>query len=534
MSLSNRNLLIWVALSVVILIIYAQVGSFAFLHYDDADHVYDNPYVRAGLTAGGVKYAFTSVVVAIWMPVTMLSHMLVSQLFGMDAGMHHLANVAIHLLATIVLFECLYRTTGASWPSAFVAFVFAAHPLHVESVAWVSERKDCLSALFWFLALYAYIRYVKQPCTGRYLAMVAWFCLGLMSKPMLVTFPFSLLLFDVWPLRRNLSWRLVSEKVPLFALSAVASVGTYFAQLSAGSVMQSRPLSMRIGNAVISYGAYLRQTFWPSGLVAFYQYPDSVFIWQTALSAAVILAVSVLAVLTWRTRPYLAVGWFWYLGTLVTVIGFVESGSHARGDRYTYIPLIGIAIMIAWGAADALERWPRIKPALTATTLVACLACVALARKQTSYWVNGVTLFRHAVDESPNNYFALYHLGGAELNLATDLMNRGQRAEAIVHFEEALRVRPKFPEAHNNLGIQLANMPGRTAEAIAHFEAAIRLDPSLLQARRNLGMLLATIPGRQAEALAQLELVQRAQQDPEIAALIDRLRNSHSLAAEHR
>jgi tetratricopeptide (TPR) repeat protein len=525
-SRSNRNVFIWVALSVVNLIIYAQVGSFAFLHYDDADHVYNNPQVRAGLTAASVKYAFTSVVVAIWMPVTMLSHMLVSQLFGMEPGMHHLANVAIHLLATIVLFECLCRATGAPWPSAFVAFVFAAHPLHVESVAWVSERKDCLSALFWFLALYAYIGYVKQPGIWRYLAIVAWFCLGLMSKPMLVTFPFSLLLFDVWPLHRRLSWRLISEKVPLFALSVAASVGTYFAQISAGSVMQSRPLSMRIGNAVISYGAYLRQTFWPSGLIAFYQYPDSVFVWQTALSAAVLLGVTVVAVLTWRTRPYIAVGWFWYLGTLITVIGLVESGSHARGDRYTYIPLVGIAIMIAWGAADALERWPRIKPSLVAAAVVVCLACVGLARKQTSYWENGVTLFRHAVDESPNNYFALYHLGGAEFNVATDLMNRGQSAEAIVHFEEALRVRPKYPEAHNNLGIQLADMPGRTAEAIAHFEAAIRLDPNLLQAHRNLGMLLASIPGRQSEALAQLELVQRAQPDPEVAALIDRLRNS--------
>jgi tetratricopeptide (TPR) repeat protein len=526
-SRSNRNLFIWVALSVAILIIYIQVGSFAFIHYDDADHVYNNPYVRAGLTAGSVKYAFTSVVVAIWMPVTMLSHMLVSQLFGMEPGVHHLANVAIHLLAAIVLFEFLFRATGAPWPSAFVAFVFAAHPLHVESVAWVSERKDCLSALFWFLALYAYIRYVEQPGTGRYLVIVAWFCLGLMSKPMLVTFPFSLLLFDVWPLHRRLSWRLVSEKVPLFALSAAASVVTYFAQKSAGSLMQSRPLSMRIGNAVISYGAYLRQTFWPSGLIAFYQYPDSVSFWQTALSAAVILGVSVLAVLTWRTRPYIAVGWLWYLGTLITVIGLVESGSHARGDRYTYIPLIGIALMMAWGAADVLERWPRIKPALATAAVVACLACVALARKQTSYWENGVTLFRHAVDESPNNYFALYHLGAAEFNVATDLMNRGQRAEAIGHFEEALRVRPKYPEAHNNLGIQLAEMPGRTADAIAHFEAAIKLEPDLLQARRNLGMVLATLPERQSEALAQLEFVQRAQPDPEVAALIDRLRSSH-------
>jgi tetratricopeptide (TPR) repeat protein len=523
---SNRNLFIWVVLAVAILIIYAQVGSFAFLHYDDADHVYNNPHVRAGLTADSAKYAFTAVVVSNWMPVTMLSHMLVSQLFGMDPGVHHLANVAIHLLAAIILFECLFLATGQPWPSAFVAFVFAAHPLHVESVAWVSERKDCLSALFWFLALYAYIRYVKQPGTGRYLVIVAWFCLGLMSKAMLVTFPFTLLLFDVWPLRRSLSWRLVWEKLPLLALSVVASIVTYFAQLSAGSVMQSRPLSMRIGNALISYGAYLRQTFWPSGLIVFYQYPDSVFVWQTALSAAIILGVSVLAILTWRTRPYLAVGWFWYLGTLITVIGLVESGSHARGDRYTYIPLIGISIMIAWGAVDALERWPRIKPALVATAGIVCLASVALAHKQTSYWENGVTLFGHAVEESPNNYFALYYLGGAEFNVATDLMNRGRGPEAIAHFEQALRIRPKYPEAENNLAIQLAGMPGRTAEAIGHFEAAIRLDPNLLQARRNLGMLLASVPGRQSEALAQLEWVQRAQPDPDVAALIDRLHNS--------
>jgi tetratricopeptide (TPR) repeat protein len=519
---SLLDLAIWIGLILAVFTVYAQVGHFDFTNYDDPDYVTDNLHVQAGLTPASIKWAFTAVVSANWMPVTLLSHMLDCQLFGMESGMHHLVNVLFHTLAALLLFAALRRATGARWPSAFVAFIFAVHPQHVESVAWVAERKDVLSAFFFFLALYSYVRYAEMPTVRRYLLVAAPFCLGLMSKPMLVTFPFTLLLFDVWPLRRFRFPGVLWEKLPLLVLSAAASVVTYFVQGSKGAIM-IMPFARRLENALMSYIAYLGQMFWPTRLAWFYSYADSVPLWQPAAALVVLLGITVLAIFLWRTHPYFVTGWFWYLGMLVPVIGLVQVGAQSRADRYTYIPMVGLLWILAWGAVDVLRKWPRAKPFIAAAAAVSCLACVAVARTQAGYWQNGMTLYQHAVDVTEDNLWARYNLAGQHYLLGSKLMNSGHGSEAVDQFEEALRVRPNYAEAHNNLGILLARMPNRSTDAIAHFEAALRLDPKLGQAHRNLGLLLASVPGRESEAIAHLEAAQRIQPDPELLQIINRL-----------
>ncbi len=339
---------------------YFQVGAFDFVNYDDPDYVTNNPHVRGGITPDGLAWALTSGDDANWFPLTRISHMLDCQLFGLDSGRHHLTSVLLHALAVLLLFAFLHRATGARWPSAFVAFLFALHPLHVESVAWVSERKDVLCALFWFLALWAWVRFTLKPSRSRYLLAVAAFCLGLMSKPMIVTLPFVLLLLDFWPLRRGLRIR---EKLPFFALSAASAVVTVLVQKSSGAVETLSTVApvLRLENAAVSYMVYLAKTFWPSALAVFYPYPANLPAWQPVLAALAILGISAAVWMSCRRHPYLAVGWLWYLGTLVPVIGLVQVGSQARADRYMYVPMVGLAIMLAWGAADVLRQRPAAK-----------------------------------------------------------------------------------------------------------------------------------------------------------------------------
>ena len=520
---SLLNVAIQIGLIVAIFAVYAQVSHFDFTDYDDPAYVWANAQVKAGVTLDNIKWSLTAVEVGNWAPVTLLSHMLDCQLFGMESGMHHLENVLFHMLSTVLLFAVMRRATGGLGASAFVAFAFALHPLHVESVAWVSERKDVLSAFFFFLALYAYVRYTELPGVRRYLLVAAPFCLGLMSKAMLVTFPFTLLLFDVWPLRRAQFPKTVWEKLPLIAITGGASVITYFAQQSSGA-FSIVPLGLRIQNALISYVVYMGQMFWPARLAVIYSYPDSVPAWQPVGALAILMGISALAIYTWRTRPYIFTGWFWYLGTLVPVIGLVQVGGQARADRYTYLPMVGLLWILGWGAMDVIKQWPRAKPAVAAAAVVSGAACMALTWIQVSYWQNGVTLFQHAVDVTEDNYWARYNLGDAQYVLANTLMNSGHGSEAIEHFEDALRARPNYPEAQNNLGILLAKTPGRTAEAIAHFEAALQLDPKLVQAHRNLGMLLASVPGRAPDAITHLEAAERLQPDPALKQMIDVLR----------
>ena len=511
------DLAIALALFLAIFAVYSDVGRFDFTSYDDPLYVTQNAHVQAGLTLENLRWAWTAVVASNWMPVTLYSHMLDCQLFHLQSGMHHLVNVLLHLLSSVLLFLVLNRATAARWPSAFVAAIFAVHPLHVESVAWVAERKDVLSGLFWMCGLYAYVRYVEQPGAGRYLAVATIFAVGLMAKPMLVTFPFALLLFDFWPLRRTRFPQVLREKLPLFLLSAVISAVTFTVQRSTEAV-KAFPLMVRIENALIAYVVYLAQTAWPSGLAVLYPYQQSPAVWLAIVGAILIIAVSAGVLRLRRTHPYLATGWFWYLGTLVPVIGIIQVGLQSRADRYMYLPMIGLLIMVAFGIADFAAGRPKLKVPVAVAAVACCAVYLALARNQTDYWQNSGTLFQRALDVTQDNYVAEY-------NLANYLMNNRRGGEALPHFEAALRIKPDYPEAQNNLGMLLGSMPGRMADAIPHFEAAVRLRPDLLEGQYNLAVALAQV-GRVSEAIVHYEAVQRLEPSPEVARIIEGLRAS--------
>ena len=499
--------------------VYSQVHGFDFVTFDDPEYIQANAHVQAGLTLESVKWAATAGVLGNWTPVTMLSYMFDVELFGLQSEASHMVNVFFHALAAIILFLGLRRATDAIGPSAFVAFVFALHPLHVESVAWIAERKDVLSALFWFLALYAYVRYTEQPGLGRYAAVAAFLSLGLMSKPMLVTFPFTLLLFDVWPLRRTLSAKLLWEKLPLIGLSAGASAVTYLIQGSSGFV-RTFPFGLRVENAILSYVIYLGQTIWPSGLAAYYPYPLSIPAWQAAAALAVLVAVSVGALLVWRTRPYVAFGWLWYLGTLVPVIGFVQVGTQAHADRYMYIPMVGLAIAAAWGARDLAETWavtwpktwPAARSVFAGAGVLFCAVCMFAARSDAEYWQNTETMNLRAIAVTGGNDVAEYNLG-------TYFIDTQRYAEAIPHLQTALRIKPDFDKArrnlasaHYNLGFRLSATPERVQDAIQEYESALQLDPDYPEAHNNLAVVLNN-RGDHAGAIAQFEAAVRAKPD---------------------
>ncbi len=547
---SHLDLAIYLGLILTVFAVYSQVGHFDFVIFDDPAYVTGNARVRAGLAPESIGYALTHIVDANWIPLTILSHMAVCQLFGMESGAHHWVNVVLHALSALLLFAFFRRATGALWPSAFVAFVFALHPLHVESVAWVTERKDVLSTFFLFLALYAYCRYTERPDPQRYLLVLASFCLGLMAKPMLVTFPFLLLLLDVWPFRRAQWPRVVIEKLPFFALSLASASLTYFAQRSDGAV-QTVPFGVGVRNALISYLVYIRQAFWPVRLIAYYPFPKSIAMWQAAAALAVLLCVSALAIFAWRTRPYLATGWFWYLGTLVPVIGLVQVGAQAHADRYMYVPLAGLSVVVAFGAADIVAKWPRATTAVAATAILSCLACLGLAWAQAQYWGNTETLYQRALAVNQDNFFVQYGLGdyllqfpdrGAEAvthfeealrinpqsanshnSIGGYLLQTGRYAEATAQFEAALQIKPDLAAAHFNLGQIYSKNPERVADAIAHYQAALRAQPDFERAQRNLGLLLVRL-GRTSEAIAHFEAAQRLGNDPEVAEILDALR----------
>jgi len=521
------NLADWAAgvvLVILILLVYAQVGHFSFTYYDDPDYVTRNAHVQSGLSLANIAWAFTSSVSGNWSPVTTLSHMLAFQLFGMDSGMHHLINVLVHALAALFLFASLTRATRSRWASFFVALVFAVHPLHVESVAWVSERKDVLSAFFWFAGLYAYVRYTERPTVARNSLVATLLALGLMSKTMLVTFPFTLLLFDLWPLNRPRTAKLVWEKLPLFGLCAASSIIAFLTQKGAGAISPVA-LPLRLENALVSTVIYVGQTLLPVRLSPMYPYPESIPLWQPAAAFVLLAAITAGVLAVWRTRPYLATGWFFYLGTLVPVIGIVQVGSTAHADRYTYIPMVGLSIMAAWGGAEVVARWPGMRWPISSAAAACIVAFTVLAALQTSYWQDGVRLFQHAVDIAPDNFPARFQLSLEHYLTGKDLLERGQRGAAIEQFQAALQVRPNWAEVHNNLGIQLGNIPGRASEALSHFETAVRLNPKLVEPRRNLGLLEANMPGRRADAIANLEAAQRMQADPEAQRILDRLRS---------
>ena len=482
-------------LVLVTLAVYCRALHFGFLNYDDPQYVTDNFHVRSGLTWGGFAWAFTSFHAANWSPLTWLSHMADCEWFGMKSGWHHATSVVLHALAALLLFAALKKLTRARWPSAFVAFLFALHPLHVESVAWVSERKDVLCAVFWFLALWLYARYVERPGIARYLLVLAAFCLGLMAKPMIVTLPFVLLLLDVWPLRR-MSRSAVWEKIPLFVAALAGAVVTFLAQNEGHAVrsLAAMPLGMRAENAVVTYAAYLARMFWPANLAVFYPYPLHLPAWQVAAAGLTLVGVTAVAVRRLRSHPYLAVGWFWYLGTLVPVIGLVQVGAQASADRYTYVPMVGVGIMLAWGAANLVSRRPRATTAVAAAGAAACVACLALTWLQSGYWRDSEALFQHAIEATRDNAVA-------HNNLADYYLVHQRNQEAVPHVQEALRIKPDYPEAHTNLAL-LLKRAGRLAESEREYRVSLSIQPASVDAHSGFGALLVQ-EGRLNEALRE-------------------------------
>ncbi len=533
------------ALAAITLAVYAPVRHFDFVSIDDPLYVSENPAVAGGLSRAGVAWAFTTGHAANWHPLTWLSHMADVQLFGMAPGWHHVTSVALHVLNTLLLFLLLARMTGRAGASAFVAALFAVHPLHVESVAWIAERKDVLSTLWFLLTLWAYLSYVGNPVRGlgagpavgpargsrrlSYALMLACYALGLMAKPMLVTLPFVLLLLDWWPLGRFASrrvgdestsratrglkpagsnWQLVWEKVPLLTLAAASSLMTFAVQQRGGAVsnLAHIPLGHRAANAIIACGTYAMKAVWPSDLSVFYPYPSSIPVLPLAVSAAFLAGVTWLAVRAARSHPYLLTGWLWYVITLAPVAGIVQVGRQAMADRYTYVPLIGLFVIVTWGARDLLARWPARRAALPVAALVLIGIYAVTARAQVGHWADSTALWRHALAVDPGNYYAHNSLG----TIASDA---GETTEAIGHFSRAVRFAPDYPEARNNLGLMYAR-EGRAAEAVAEYRKALALNPGLAAAHDNLGVALVML-GKGDEAIGEYEAAIRL--DPNAA-----------------
>ena len=567
--------------------VFGQTLLHDFVTYDDNDYVYEIPRITHGLTVDGIQWAFTHVHANNWHPLTTISHMLDCQLYGLQPGAHHATNVLLHAVATILLFLALWRLTGACWPSAFVAAVFAIHPQHVESVAWVAERKDVLSGVFFMLILWTYARYVRSfgPSPGRYMLVLALFALGLMCKPTLVTMPFVLLLLDYWPLRRFAIQPLTSkssrsarnqpahrrddnptrgghlpiqhllvEKIPFLVLAAASCLATLLAQGGAVTTTQQLTFGGRAGNALVSYVTYLGQMIWPAELAVFYPYPES-NIAQAILAFLVLLIISVVFFLWRGAHPYLLIGWLWFLGMLVPMIGILQVGAQARADRYTYLSQIGLYLLATWGVMELSAGWRRRPDALVAMALLIVAGLGVLSYFQTSYWMNSETLWRQTLAHTSNNYVAYNNLGrtltlagrldeavvnfrkaleicGAvcadvHTNLGHALSRKGEWAEAITAYRTAIQTWPNGPNAHNNnnLGISLAKV-GQTDEAIEQFNEALRIDGNYPDAHRNLAVLLLQL-GRRDEAVAHFREVLRLEpEDENVQGLL------HELEAE--
>ncbi len=507
--------LVALGLAALVAAVYWGVGEHGFINSDDPRYVYQNPRVRAGLTMDGVRWAFTTFHAANWHPLTWLSHMLDVDLFGVDPGWHHRVNVLLHAINAVLLFVLLRSASGAIWRAALVAALFAVHPLHVESVAWVAERKDVLSTLFAFLAMIAYVRWVRRRTPSRYALVAVALALGLLSKPMLVTLPLVLLLLDWWPLGRFADGfrpsaaPLVREKLPLLALSAASCAVTYVAQARGGAVssVQGLPLGIRLANAALSYVGYLAKAFWPSRLAAVYPHPALTSGGMPAASvvASVLLLAGITSLVLWqaRRRPWLVTGWLWYLVTLVPVIGIVQVGMQAMADRYTYVPLTGIFVALAWSVPDVAAA-RRLRVGLVGAAAILVLVASGVARRQVGYWRDDFTLLGHALAVTEENSVAWRNLGAAYVDTR-------QYAPAIPALRESLRLVPSDPKAWINLGIAFASL-GEDSEAVSSFHEAIRLDPADAFAWYNLGVAHAK-QGRWDRAVEIEERLRRTNPD---------------------
>jgi Flp pilus assembly protein TadD len=520
-KLTRSDLLILFFLAVVTLAIYAQVIRHQFITLDDPTYIRENPMVNRGFTPAGFAWAFTTFHAANWHPLTWISHMIDCQLFGTNAGRHLLVNALIHVANTLLVFWFLLRTTGARWASALVAALFALHPLHVESVAWASERKDTLSTFFGLLSLLAYIRYAKAPSIGRYAWVAITLALGLLAKPMLVTWPFIMLLLDYWPLerwqssgskaQRGKARKLILEKLFLFALVAASAVMTTIAQSHGGTVrtLGHDPVGLRLSNALVSYAKYLLLTFWPNDLAVYYPFAG-IAAWQVIGAAFLLIGITASCFFQRKTRPYLIVGWLWFLGTLVPVIGIVQVGGQIMADRYFYIPSIGLFIAVAFGLADIAKSW-RVSPSLCAGLAAGALLVLAtLTNVQIQRWRDSFTLFEHTLAVTPPNLRIEHNLGVA-------LGASDRYDEAAAHFRKALQIDPNFYDGLVALGVTLAHQ-GRLPEATDYFQAAIHSQPDAPKARVQLAHALWA-QKRDQEALQQLDrALQLAPNDADIRA----------------
>lgn len=583
------NTSICVLLVAIVWIVFGQTLRHEFINYDDPQYVYENRRIANGLSLEGIGWAFTHVHSANWHPLTTISHMLDCQIYGLQPWGHHLTNLLLHSAATIFLFLALRELTGSRWPSAFVAAVFAIHPLRVESVAWIAERKDVLSGLFFMLTLWAYARYVHstRPSSGRYIPVIVFFTLGLLCKPTLVTLPFILLLLDYWPLRRfallshsfepsnstRTSSRhrpgenrsagrpvptrsiqfLVTEKIPLFVITVASCVATLVAQEQTIVPIRQLTFSDRVGNAMVAYVVYLGQMIWPANLSVFYPYSEGVSTLAAPIVAFVVLLIlSVAFFICRRTYPFLLIGWLWFLGMLVPMIGIVQVGAQARADRYTYLAQIGLYILITWSAVGLFSQWRRGREVLIAVAILILTALTADSCFGTAVWRNSETLWNQALSSTTNNYVAHCNLGGTlikegrveeaidhcqkalaihpdypdvHLNLGHAYAKRSNWTEAITSYRAAIRTAPNSAKAHSSLAVSLATQ-GETDEAIAQFREAIRIDPDYVDAHYNLATVLLRL-GRRDEAVIHLrELLRLKPNDPQVKAQLRQLGGS--------
>jgi len=502
MKIPRTVYFILIGLALVTLAVYWQVHSFEFISFDDDIYVYENEHVKNGITPGNLLWALNPVNAegTYWHPLSWLSHMLDVELFGLNPGGHHLVNLLFHILNVFLLFLAMFLMTGAAWKSAFVAALFALHPINVDSVAWIAERKNLLSTTFWMLTMLAYIRYARKPTIARYLIVFLTLALGLLAKPMLVTLPCVLLLLDYWPMGRmrfgqslpigsetkfhsNRLSRLMMEKVPLIVLSLIITgIFAYSLQHNRQLInLTNSPLSLRLENALVSYITYLWKLIWPAKLAVFYPYPKEIPFWKTLGAAMLLLTISIPMMTRIKTNPYFSIGWFWYLGTLVPAIGLIQGGlMPALADRWAYVPAIGIFIIIAWSGSE-LFKWACFDRK-TLIALGAAIFCVIgiLAHRQTGHWRNNQTLFQHALAVTSGNHMA-------HINLGIDYTQNNKLEKALHHFQEAIRIQPDMAEAHYNMGNALFET-GRIEEALTSYQHAIQLYPDYAQAHFNLGI----------------------------------------------
>jgi tetratricopeptide (TPR) repeat protein len=507
-SVARTKLLLVFLLVGITLAAYEPVRKYEFVDYDDDRYVTANPRTQQGLNWENVSWALTTIEVANWHPLVWLSHMADCQLYGLNPSGHHLTNLLLHLANAILLFHVLQQMTGALWRSWLVAALFATHPLNIESVAWIAERKNVLSTLFWLLTMWAYLLYARRPEWKRYLLVSGAFVLGLMSKPMLVTLPCVLLLLDYWPLGRlrgavelrspgfrRTVLRLALEKLPLFLLAAASSAITIKAQRMDGA-LDAKALSFgaRLSNALASYVGYIYQMIWPERLAVLYPHPgESIPGWRVAASALALVCVTAAVIRGSRKSPYLMVGWLWYLGTLVPVIGLVQVGQQAMADRYAYVPLIGLFIIIVWGVDEVTRRLPSRSYWLAGVAAALLIALMMVTRWQLRHWQNSITLFERALEVTNNNEIAHNNLGAV-------LVRKGQLDEGLAHLREAVRLDPAYETARTNIAVTLhqkgnieASDESRWQEAVQLYRQALELKPDFAEAQQSLDALLEKI-----------------------------------------